>query len=82
MNPVFPQLSSLSRAEKLQLVKDLWDEIAAILATLPVLDWQKKELGDRKAEYQQNPAIGSSWEDVIPIHNGLRPATLTQVAMG
>ncbi|MDZ8227931.1 MULTISPECIES: addiction module protein [unclassified Nostoc] len=64
MNPVFPELSSLSRAAKVQLVEDLWNEIAATPATLLVLDWQKKELGDRKVEYQQNSAIGSSWEDV------------------
>ena len=64
MNPVFPELSSLSRAEKLQLVEDLWDEIVATPAALPVLDWHKQELARRKAQYQQNPAIGSSWEDV------------------
>ncbi|MEH2296784.1 addiction module protein [Nostoc sp.] len=64
MNPVFPQLSSLSRAEKLQLVEDLWDKITPTPAALPVLDWHKQELARRKAEYLQNPAIGSSWEDV------------------
>jgi putative addiction module component (TIGR02574 family) len=64
MNPVFTELSSLSRAEKLQLVEDLWDEIATIPAALPVLDWQKQELARRKAEYLQNPDIGNSWEDV------------------
>ncbi|QFS44385.1 addiction module protein [Nostoc sphaeroides] len=64
MNPVFPELSSLSRVEKLQLIEDLWNKIADTPAALPVLDWQKQELGNRKAEYQQNPAIGSSWEDV------------------
>ncbi|WP_375514216.1 hypothetical protein [uncultured Nostoc sp.] len=35
MNPVFTELSSLSRAEKVQLVKDLWNEIAATPAALP-----------------------------------------------
>lgn len=44
MNPVFPELFNLSRAEKLQIVEDLWDEIAATPAALPVLDWQKQEL--------------------------------------
>ncbi|MCC5658756.1 addiction module protein [Nostoc sp. XA010] len=38
--------------------------MAATPAALPVLDWQKQELARRKAQYQQNPAIGSSWEDV------------------
>ncbi|HYX16314.1 MAG TPA: addiction module protein [Nostoc sp.] len=64
MNSVFPELFNLSRAEKLQLVEDLWDEIAATPAALPVLDWQKQELARRKAEYLQNRVIGSSWEDI------------------
>ncbi|MCC5663362.1 addiction module protein [Nostoc sp. CHAB 5784] len=64
MNPVFPELFSLSRAEKLQLVEDLWDDIAATPAALPVLDWQKQELAQRKTEYLQNLTTGSNWEDV------------------
>ncbi|ARV59171.1 addiction module protein [Nostocales cyanobacterium HT-58-2] len=63
MNPVLPELSNLSPAEKLQLVEDLWDEIAATPADLPVLDWHKEELARRKAEYQQNPSIASNWEE-------------------
>ncbi|MBN4004415.1 addiction module protein [Nostoc sp. LPT] len=64
MNPVFSELSSLSRAEKLQLVENLWDDIAATPAALPILDWQKQELAQRKTKYLQNPTIGSNWEDV------------------
>ncbi|GAA6621547.1 addiction module protein [Scytonema sp. NUACC26] len=64
MNPMLPELDRLSIAEKLQLVEDLWDDIADTPTDLPVLDWQKQELARRKAEYLQNPSIGSSWEDV------------------
>lgn len=64
MNPGALDLSRLSSAEKLQLVEDLWDDIATTPTVLPILNWQKEELARRKAEYLQNPSIGSRWEDV------------------
>ncbi len=39
----------LSASGKLQLVEDLWDDLAAALEAVPVLDWQKQELARRKA---------------------------------
>lgn len=54
----------LSPAEKLQLVQDLWDDLAATPEAVPVHDWQKEELDRRKANLQKNPASGLSWEEV------------------
>jgi putative addiction module component (TIGR02574 family) len=54
----------LERSEKLQLVEDLWDSIAADPASIPVTDWQKAELRRRKQKYLKNPKLGSSWTDV------------------
>lgn len=54
----------LSPAEKLQLVEDLWDDLAATPEEIPVHDWQKAELARRKANLLQNPASGLSWEEV------------------
>ena len=54
----------LSPAEKLQLVEDLWDDLAANPADIPVYDWQKEELERRKANLAANPASGLSWEEV------------------
>jgi putative addiction module component (TIGR02574 family) len=54
----------LSPAEKLQLVEDLWDDIAAQPETVPVYDWQKQELDRRKASLLSHPASGLSWEEV------------------
>ncbi|MGA9623628.1 MAG: addiction module protein [Bryobacteraceae bacterium] len=34
----------LSPSEKLQLVEDLWDDRAAAQETVPVHDWQEREL--------------------------------------
>jgi putative addiction module component (TIGR02574 family) len=62
MNTEFTQVFELTLSEKLQLLEDLWDSIAQVQEQLPVLDWQKEELANRKAAYSQNPNSGSSWE--------------------
>ena len=54
----------LSSAEKLQLVEDLWDDLASTPAAVPVHDWQKQELARRKANLQQHPESGLTWEQV------------------
>ena len=54
----------LSPPEKLQLVEDLWDDLAATPSEVPVYEWQKKELARRKANLMNNPALGLSWDDV------------------
>jgi putative addiction module component (TIGR02574 family) len=54
----------LSPSEKLQLVEDLWDDLAAEQETVPVHDWQERELARRKANLLKNPVSGLSWEDV------------------
>ena len=54
----------LSPAEKLQLVEDLWDDLAGTPESVPVHEWQKQELARRKANLQKNPASGLAWEDV------------------
>ena len=60
----------LSPAEKLQLVEDLWDDLAATPEEVPVYDWQKQELARRKANLLANPASGLAWEEVkLRIHS-------------
>lgn len=54
----------LSPAEKLQLVEDLWDDLAATAEEVPIHDWQKAEVARRKANLMNNPASGLRWEDV------------------
>ena len=54
----------LSPAEKLQLVEDLWDDIAASPGDVPVHDWQLEEIARRKANLTKNPAAGLSWDEV------------------
>jgi putative addiction module component (TIGR02574 family) len=54
----------LTPAEKLQLVEDLWDDLAATSADVPVHDWQKEELARRKANLLKHPSSGLSWDEV------------------
>lgn len=64
MNPSKTSVFDLSPSEKLQLVEDLWDDLASSPEEIPVHDWQKQELARRKANLLGNPASGLSWEEV------------------
>ena len=64
VNPTNPSIFDLSPSEKLQLVEDLWDDLAATPEAVPVHDWQKEELARRKARLMTNPASGLTWEEV------------------
>jgi len=54
----------LSVAERIQLVGDIWDSIAAVPEAVPVTDAQRRELDRRLAVYHSDPAAGSPWEEV------------------
>jgi putative addiction module component (TIGR02574 family) len=64
MNVNAVSIFDLSPAEKLQLVEDLWDDLAANPSAVPVHEWQKEELARRKANLLNNPASGLSWDEV------------------
>jgi putative addiction module component (TIGR02574 family) len=64
MNGDINSVFDLSPPEKLQLVEDLWDDLAATPSQVPIHDWQKKELARRKANLMSKPATGLSWEEV------------------
>jgi putative addiction module component (TIGR02574 family) len=62
MNLSGPSIFDLSPSEKLQLVEDLWDDLASTPESVPVHEWQKQELARRKANLVKNPTSGLSWE--------------------
>jgi putative addiction module component (TIGR02574 family) len=64
MNPKGPSIFDLSPSEKLQLVEDLWDDLAGTPKAVPVHEWHREELARRKANLLKNPASGLSWEEV------------------
>ena len=61
--PPGPSVFDLSPSEKLQLVEDLWDDLAGSPESVPVHDWQRDELERRKAHLEMNPSAGLSWEE-------------------
>jgi len=64
MNDNMASVFDLSPSEKLQLVEDLWDDLAATPESVPVHEWQKEELARRKANLMNTPASGLSWDEV------------------
>jgi putative addiction module component (TIGR02574 family) len=55
-------LLELSVSERIQLVQDLWDSIAAVPESVQLTEAQKQELDRRLDAYHQNPDAGSPWE--------------------
>jgi putative addiction module component (TIGR02574 family) len=55
MNTEFASLFKLGRAERLQLVEDLWDSIAPEDEQMPLPDWKPDELRRRKQRFLQHP---------------------------
>jgi putative addiction module component (TIGR02574 family) len=64
MRTEFAPIFKLGRAERLQLVEDLWDSIVAEEAQLPVPEWKRAELRQRKERFSQHPSSGRTWEQV------------------
>lgn len=58
------ELLKLSVAERIQLVEDLWDSIAADPKGLPLTDAQKPELDHRLEEHEMDPDSAIHWEAV------------------
>jgi putative addiction module component (TIGR02574 family) len=57
-------IDKLSTAERLLLVEEIWDSIAARPETLPIPDSHREELAKRLAAYKANPHAGAPWEEV------------------
>ena len=64
MTIALQELETLSVAERVQLVEDLWDSIGSSNAEVSIPQWQKDELDRRKQNYLQNPDSGQTWNQV------------------
>lgn len=58
-----PQLAKLSAEEKLRLVEDLWDSIAASPGSVPVTDTERMLLEERWNSHRQNPGAALTLEE-------------------
>ncbi|MEP6882775.1 MAG: addiction module protein [Dokdonella sp.] len=55
-------LSELPIEQRIQLVEDLWDSIAADQKVLPLTDWQRTELDRRLDAYEADGEKGRAAE--------------------
>ena len=63
------EIDGLELSEKLLLVEDLWDSIAASNSELTMPEWQKVELNKRYIEYKQGKLELHDWKST---HEELR----------
>jgi putative addiction module component (TIGR02574 family) len=54
----------LSVAERIQMVEDIWDSIAAVPEAVLLSEDLKLELDRRLEAYHQNPDAGAPWIEV------------------
>jgi putative addiction module component (TIGR02574 family) len=55
---------TLSIPERIQLVEDIWDTIAAEAQSIELTESEKRIIDERLEAYHRNPDLGSPWEDV------------------
>jgi len=64
MHPQALQLRKLPIAERLQLVEDLWDDLASTNEPFPLSTWHRTEADRRAAELEENPAMALTREEL------------------
>jgi putative addiction module component (TIGR02574 family) len=57
-------IDQLSVDDRLLLLEEIWDSIAADPEAMPVTDAQKQDLQERLDAFQENPQAGTPWEEV------------------
>jgi putative addiction module component (TIGR02574 family) len=60
----FSEILKLSIAERIQLVEDIWDSIAAEPKSLPLTPEQAAELDRRLSDAEASPGTGRPWSEV------------------
>ena len=58
------EIAKMDLSEKLLLVEDIWDSIAAANGELPMPDWQKRELDERYQDYKDGKLVLHDWKGV------------------
>jgi putative addiction module component (TIGR02574 family) len=58
------EIKKLSVAERILLVEEIWDSIAAEQEILLLTDGQREELDRRIASYNESPKKGATWDEI------------------
>ena len=64
MSTVRKEIQSLSVADRLQLLEEIWDSLIDTPEAVPVTDAQHKELARRRRAHARNPSATKSWAQV------------------
>lgn len=64
MSTLLNDIQQLDIAERIQLVEDLWDSVAARTENFPITDAQKAELDRRLAKRQTTPQRGVTLDEI------------------
>jgi len=69
LDQIKAEISRLALSDKLLLVEEMWDSIAANASELPMPDWQRQELDRRYKEYHEGDVELRDWQSV---HESIR----------
>jgi putative addiction module component (TIGR02574 family) len=58
------EIAKLSLSERIQLVEDIWDTIAAESERVPISAEQRAMLDERLDDQEANPGVGLPWPEV------------------
>jgi len=64
MSTVRTEIRSLTVADRLRLLEEIWDSLAETLEAIPVTDAQRRELTRRRRSHARNPSAAKSWAEV------------------
>ena len=59
------EIRRLSVDERIRLVQDIWDGIAAETEPPPLTEAQRSEVARRIAEHERDPSTAIPWEDAL-----------------
>jgi putative addiction module component (TIGR02574 family) len=58
------KIQSLSVADRLRLLEEIWDSLVETPDAVPVTQAQRRELERRRRAYARNPSAAKSWAQV------------------
>jgi putative addiction module component (TIGR02574 family) len=64
MSTVLKYALGLSVEDRLELIEEIWDSLAATPAAIPVTDAQRRELARRRRAHARNPSAAKLWSEV------------------
>ena len=64
MKTQFDEILTLSVKERLQIVGEIWESIAASPEEIPLTATQRRELDRRKREHRRNLSAAKPWSEI------------------